>query len=133
MAKIASFRQLIAWQKAMDLAETCYVICRELPDSEEFVLGAQLRKAAISVPSNIAEGQRLTTRSFRAHLRIALGSAAEIETQMELARRLGFVTPDTVDAALTQAEEVARLLRGLMVSLPRTSPGRTSTTATLQR
>ena len=133
MAKIASFRQLIVWQKAMSLAETCYVICRALPDFEEFVLGAQLRKAAISVASNIAEGQRLTTRSFRAHLRIALGSEAEIETQMELAARLGFIARATVDAALAQAEEVARLLRGLMVSLPTTSPVRTSTTAKLQR
>jgi four helix bundle protein len=69
----------------MTLAETCSGVARGFPTSEQFVLSAQLRRAAISVASNIAEGQRLTTTAFRAHLRTALGSEAEIETQIELA------------------------------------------------
>ena len=119
MAKIASFRQLIAWQKAMELAETCYAVAREFPRSEEFVLSAQLRRSAISVPSNIAEGQRLSTNAFQNYLRTALASEAEIETQLELGGRLGFVHWATVEAATGQAEEVARLLWGLSTSLRR--------------
>ena len=119
MAKIASFRQLVVWQKSMDLVESCYRLAGQLPRREEFVLGAQLRRAAISIPSNIAEGQRLTTAAFRAYLRTALGSAAEVETQLDLTVRLGFVQSERVVAALDQAEEVARLLRGLIASLPR--------------
>jgi four helix bundle protein len=119
MEKIVSFRQLVAWQKAMNLAETCYSISGELPRGEEYVLGAQLRRAGISVPSNIAEGQRLTTNGFRAHLRTSLASEAEIETQVELGNRLGLIGAHRAETAVAQAEEVARLLRGLMASLTR--------------
>jgi four helix bundle protein len=103
----------------MDLVESCYHITQKFPRNEEFVLGAQLRRAAISVPSNIAEGQRLSTNAFRSYLRTALGSEAEIETQLELAVRLKFVASSEASAALSQAEEVARLVRGLIASLPR--------------
>ena len=72
MAKNSSFRDLIAWQKAMTLVEQCYSLVSEFPRSERFELGAQLRRTAVSIPSNIAEGQRLSRRAFRSHLRIAL-------------------------------------------------------------
>ena len=96
-----------------------YEISSLLPRGEEFVLGAQWRRAGVSVPSNIAEGQRLTTRGFIARLYTSLGSEAEIETQVELANRLDFIATARTAAAIAQAEEVARLVRGLMNSLPR--------------
>jgi four helix bundle protein len=117
MAKTASFRDLIAWQKAMNLVERCYAVSAEFPKSEQFVLGAQLRRAAISVASNIAEGQRLSAQAFRAYLRTALASEAELETQLELAKRLGFAEAKVVNGVLEQSEEVARLLRGLIAAL----------------
>ena len=119
MAKNASFRQLIAWQKGMNLVETCYSAVASFPRSEEFVLSAQMRRAAVSIPSNIAEGQRLSRTAFRNYLRTALASEAELETQLELAARLGFLRRPQADAAVEQAEEVARLVRGLMNSLGR--------------
>ena len=117
MAKTTSFRDLIAWQKAMLLVQQCYALSAGFPTREQFVLGSQLRRAAISVASNIAEGQPLSTRSFRAYLRTALASEAEVETQVELAGRLGFADSSAVNGVLQQSEEVARLLRGLIAAL----------------
>lgn len=117
MAKTTSFRDLIAWQKAMGLVEQCYGLARTFPKDEQFVLSAQLRRAAVSVASNIAEGQRVSRAAFCAYLRIALASEAELETHLELAGRLGFVGEKAVSEALSQSEEVARLLRGLLASI----------------
>ena len=103
----------------MDLVETCYGVVAGFPRSEEFVLSAQLRRSAISVPSNIAEGQRLSRPAFRSYLRTALASEAELETQLELAARLGFLERARAAAAVDQAEEVARVVRGLIASLGR--------------
>src|SRR6478672_1137541 len=111
MAKTASFRDLIAWQKAMALAEQCYSLANEFPQSHRFELGAQLRRAAVSIPSNIAEGQRLSRRAFRSHLRIALASEAELQTQLEWAGRLGLAAADVLAATMSQSEEVARIVR----------------------
>ena len=121
MAENSSFRDLIAWQKAMDLVETCYEVASALPRSETFGLAAQLRRAAVSVPANIAEGQRLSKGAFRNYLRTALGSEAEIETQLELARRLRLIEPARAAAAIEQAGEVARVIRGLLKALARRS------------
>ena len=117
MAGSASYRDLIAWQKAMRLVEVCYSLAKRLPREERFALGAQIRRAAVSTVSNIAEGQRLSKAAFRSYLRIAVGSAAELETQLELAARLGFLPRDDVDAAVRQSEEVGRIIRGLIAAL----------------
>ena len=116
MAGTASYRDLIAWQKAMRLVEACYGLARRLPRDEQFALGSQMRRAAVSTVSNIAEGQRLSKAAFR-DLRIALGSAAELETQLELAARFGFLRRPEVEAAIAQSEEVARVIRGLIRAL----------------
>jgi four helix bundle protein len=113
----STFRDLVVWQKAMDLVETCYAVTKAFPRAEEFVLGAQLPRAAISVPSNIAEGQRLSKAAFRSYLKTALASEAEIETQLELARRLGFIETRRMESTMREAEEVARMIRGLVASL----------------
>jgi four helix bundle protein len=117
MASTASYRDLVAWQKAMRLVEACYGLAGRLPRDEQFALGSQMRRAAVSTVSNIAEGQRLSKAAFRSYLRIALGSAAELETQLELAARLGFLPRREVDVAIRQSEEVARLIRGLVAAL----------------
>jgi four helix bundle protein len=98
MAKLEKYNDLIAWRKAMDLVETLYLASASFPKSEVYGLTSQLRRAAVSIPSNIAEGQcRSTTRSFLQHLSIAQGSAAEVETHDRNAPKLpnsggGFTT-----------------------------------------
>ena len=82
--------QSTVWQKAMDLVEECYRMTDAFPRSEEFGLKAQMRMAAVSIPSNVAEGNvRHSSNEYCRFLAIALGSTAELETQIELARRLG--------------------------------------------
>jgi four helix bundle protein len=115
---IRSYRQLIAWQKAMALAEAIYQLVRALPDEERFGLSHQLRKCAISIPSNIAEGHtRHSTREYLRFLSIALGSVAEAETQLLLAVRLGMVSPDQTAAIEDLLEEVGKMLRAIQRKL----------------
>src|SRR5258708_18176840 len=91
MPKIQSFRDLIAWQKAMDLVDMVYDLTEGFPSREHFGLAYQLRKSAVSIPSNIAEGSRRKTPGYVHHLVIALGSHAELDTQCELATRRRFI------------------------------------------
>jgi len=87
-----SYRDLIVWQKAMDLARSVYEISKGFPKQELFGLTSQIRRAAVSIPSNVAEGSaRRTTRDFIAFLHIARGSLAELDTQLELCERSGFL------------------------------------------
>ncbi len=89
--KVRRYQDLIVWQKAMDLVEKVYEITRHYPREELYGLTAQSRKAAVSIPSNIAEGQgRSTTPDFLRHLSIAYGSLLELETQILIARRLKY-------------------------------------------
>ena len=114
---VNSFRDLQVWQKAMNLTDVVYTITADFPRSETFGLTAQLRRAAISLPSNIAEGRAIGGGRFLHHLRIALGSEAELETQVELAVRRGYVGQDRARAVLADASEVARMLHGMHASL----------------
>ena len=115
---IQSHRDLRVWQEAMDLAELCYHHTRDFPRDELFGLTAQIRRAAISVPANIAEGYgRENTGSYVQFLRIAQGSCKELETHIVLAARvLGDVASDT-KRVLGQAETVGKMLRALIRSL----------------
>jgi len=93
MAQINSFRDLLVWQKAMDLAVRCYGVSRRMPRDEQRVLGYQIRKCAVSMPSNIAEGKaRQSTAIYTNHLWVAHGSGAELETQLELGARVKVVS-----------------------------------------
>jgi four helix bundle protein len=115
-----SFRDLIAWQKAMDLAQEIYAITAEFPADERFGLTSQLRRCAVSVPSNIAEGHgRLTTRDLQHFLGQARGSLLELQTQVILAGRLHPGRRDSLLAAMEHADEVGRLLNGLLNSTTR--------------
>jgi len=111
------FKELKAWQRGMDLAEAVYAVCEKLPERERFGLNDQMRRAAVSVPSNIAEGQgRQSKLDFKRCLRIALGSAQELETQLLLAVRLGFVLLEDVKPSLRLCDEVAKTIWGLLKS-----------------
>jgi four helix bundle protein len=117
--RIQSFRDLEAWKLAVTFVVDIYDMSARFPREERYGLTAQLRRAAVSVPSNLAEGHQLGTRSYRRSIRISLGSLAEVETQIELGRRLGFVSDDTVTAVLAAAVELRRVLHGLDRSLKR--------------
>ena len=112
------FKDLIAWRKAMDLVEEIYRLTNSFPPQENYRLVDQLRRAAVSVPSNIAEGQaRYTKKDFRHFLRTAKGSVAEIETQILIAQRLGYIKQDSCERCIASIREVGRILAGLISSL----------------
>ena len=113
MQRILSFRDLIAWQRAMELADRIYDLTEKFPSREWFGLAFQLRKSAVSIPSNIAEGHRLGTRSYAHHLKIALGSHAELDTQCEIATRRKFLSELHRRRLNKLLGEVGRLTYGL--------------------
>ena len=118
MAASGSFRDLKVWQNSMTLVEDVYKITSKFPSDERFGLTAQLRRATVSIPSNIAEGKRRKRqRAYLNHLDIALGSQGEVETQIEIACRLGFVKKDEVRRVEARVAEVGRMLNGLIESL----------------
>ena len=115
---LSSYRELIAWQKAIDLVTEIYSITKEFPREETYGLTSQLRRSAVSVPSNIAEGQgRATKGEFIQFLCHARGSLFELETQIVLAEKLGYITPETESQVALRITEVARILNGLLTSL----------------
>jgi four helix bundle protein len=110
-SRIQSFRDLQVWQKAMKLTTLVYSITQSFPREEAFGLSSQMRRAAVSIPSNIAEGQgRLNTREFRQFLSIARGSVCELQTQLEIARSLGFGDPKLLASAEDISHEVGKML-----------------------
>ncbi|HEY1648889.1 MAG TPA: four helix bundle protein [Terracidiphilus sp.] len=109
------FRDLLAWQKAMALAREIYLRTEEFPKSETFGLRMQLRRSAVSVASNIAEGHgRLTDPQLRNSLGMARGSLYELQTQIELACDMRFVDPESKQRLLEMAIDVAKLINGLL-------------------
>jgi four helix bundle protein len=110
------FKSLLVWQKAMTLVEEVYELSKFLPEKESFSLTSQIRRSAISVPSNIAEGSRRSTKKdYIQFLRIAYGSLAELETQLLLTQKL---YPEiTTKSALFALEEVSKMLNGLIAKL----------------
>jgi four helix bundle protein len=120
LGTIRSYRDLLAWQLSMALVESCVGITRNWPRLDQDSLGIQLRRAAISVPSNIAEGYgRQTVPEVANRLRIAHGSLCEVETQLQIAQRLNMGAAAAVSDALQLAERTGQLLQGLMRSIAR--------------
>ena len=112
---VRSYRDLIAWQKSIDLVAEIYSCTQTFPRTETYGLVSQLRRAAVSVPSNIAEGHaRLTTGEFRQFLGHALGSLTEIETQIIIAERLGYLIPSKSADLSARTAEVGKVLNGLL-------------------
>jgi four helix bundle protein len=115
---VESYRDLVVWQRAMELVEGIYKFTARLPDAERFGLVAQLRRAAVSIPSVLAEGHaRASTREFSRYVSIARGSLAEIETQLLITQRLDLASNQASDLLLAQCDEQSRLLRGLKKAL----------------
>lgn len=112
-----SYKDLVAWRKAMMMALDIYRATRGFPKDETYGLGSQLRRAAVSVPSNIAEGQgRYSRGEFHRFLNNARGSVSEIETQIILARELAYLPRTEADDLLMKAAELGRILNGLIAS-----------------
>lgn len=113
-----SFRELTVWQRAMELTVAIYKLTRGFPREEQYGLTAQIRRAAVSIPSNIAEGQgRATAGEFKQFLGIARGSMCEVQTQLEIARTLSFGNAKLIDDAEALSNEVRKMLFGLIDSL----------------
>ena len=110
-------RSLSAWQKSIDLVEAVYAATKSFPKEEMFGLTSQMRRAAVSVPANIAEGAaRGGTKELVYFVNIASASLSELDTHIEIARRLGYLTDETLQK---QANDVATLVLGLLISLKR--------------
>jgi four helix bundle protein len=119
MPAVQSYRDLVVWQKSMALVREVYRYTQSFPKAEAFGLTTQLRRAAVSVPSNIAEGQgRLSTGEFKQFLGHARGSLLELETQILIAQDLGYLPADQIHYLLQRAAETGRVLNGLLGSLP---------------
>lgn len=116
---IKSFRELLVWQRSMTLAEQVYTLTEDFPSSERYGLTAQLRRASVSIPSNIAEGHMLQTGHYLHHLTVAAGSNAELQTQLELGYRLRLTSQSRVMPILDEAAEIGRMLRGLHAAVAR--------------
>jgi four helix bundle protein len=111
---IESYRDLTVWQKAMDLAEMIISLTATLPREQVYGMSAQMQRSANSVPSNIAEGHaRNSTKEYLYHISVALGSIAELETQLILCGRVKFLSEDEIKEALTLSDEVGKMLRGV--------------------
>lgn len=112
------YRNLKVWQEAMDLVVSCYRLTDTFPAQERFGLTSQLQRAAASIPANIAEGQgRGYDGEFLKHLAIALGSLFELETHLEIARRLGYLQEKALNLNLEQTRQISRMLYGLRKSI----------------
>ena len=113
-----SYRDLIAWRKAMELVTEIYGSTRAFPQDERYGLTNQLRRAAVSVPSNIAEGQaRFSRKEFHHFLSHARGSLVEIETQLMIAQNLEYLPAKQVKSLLDHTAELGRVLNGLIASI----------------
>ena len=112
--KAQGYRDLVAWQKGIAIAKEIYLLTKQLPADEKFGLVSQMRRAAVSVPSNIAEGKaRHTTGEFIQFISHAEGSVAELDTQLTLCQDLGLLTQKESTAAANLLEELRRMLNGL--------------------
>jgi four helix bundle protein len=111
MGRISHFRDLEVWQRSMDLVEAVYRLSGGFPKSETYGLTSQLRRSAVSVPSNIAEGHtRASTKEYLNHLPMAQASLAELGTQLEIASRPGYITPEVLEPVFEEAAVLGRQL-----------------------
>ena len=112
------YKDLIIWQKAMEVAKNVYVLVKKLPKDETYALSYQMRRAAVSIPSNIAEGQgRAYTRSFSQFLSIARGSALELETQLQLCVMIQYLSQEDIQPTMDLLEEIERMIHSIKLKL----------------
>ncbi|MHB8778930.1 MAG: four helix bundle protein [Anaerolineales bacterium] len=114
-----NYRELIVWQEAIKIVKAVYELTGKFPKQETYALADQIRRAAVSVPSNIAEGQaRKSPGDFRRFLHIALGSLAEVDTQLVLAQEFGYLSREDIDSLNEQIQGLRMKLYALINSLP---------------
>ena len=115
---IHSFRDLVVWQKSVVLVTEIYRLSKKFPKEEVFGLTSQIRRAAVSIPSNIAEGRGKSSKGeFQQFLHHSMGSLAEVETQVIIAQNLGYLNAAETEPVMKIIAEVGRLLNGLLTSL----------------
>jgi len=115
---IRGYRDLVVWQRAMQIAEQTYLLSRSFPREEQFGLTSQTRRAAVSIAANIAEGYGRGTRpAYASFVRIAQGSLKELETHLMLAERVGATQAGSVEGILAEADELGRMLRSSLTKL----------------
>jgi four helix bundle protein len=115
---VKSYKELIVWQKSMDMVVEVYKLVNKLPNEELYSLSSQIRRAAVSVPSNIAEGQkRNSTKEFAQFLSFAKGSNAELQTQLLICTRLGFMTENDIKTAYDLTVGIVRMLNKIISTL----------------
>lgn len=118
--KVKSYRELRVWQQSVDFCVKVHTVTSSFPKEELYGLTSQIRRAAISIPSNIAEGQaRNTTGEFSQFLGISKGSLAEIDTQLEIARRLSFLSIESFQSFENEIETIGKMLNALQNALPK--------------
>ena len=115
MAYIKSYRDLIVWQKSIKLVTEIYIATKSFPTDEQYTLTTQLRRCAISIPSNIAEGYgRNSTADYKRFLQIATGSLFELQTQIEISLNLNYISKNIFDGIFEKAKELDRMLLSLI-------------------
>ncbi|MED9968386.1 MAG: four helix bundle protein [Ruminococcus sp.] len=118
MNDVKNYTDLLVWQKSMDLVEEVYRSIRCLPKDEIYALSSQIRRAVVSIPSNIAEGQqRRSTKDFVYFLSVARGSNAELQTQLYICRRLGYLQKSQIEPSIQLSNEIGRMLNSLIKKL----------------
>lgn len=116
--KVLNYTELIVWQKSMTLVEKIYLVTRNFPKEEIYSLTNQIRRAAVSIPSSIAEGQQRNTKSqFKYFLSVAQGSRAEVETQIRIATRLKYIDMEDEKIILSLCSEIGKMINGLSAKL----------------
>lgn len=123
--RIITFRDLEVWQESMTLAVSCYQLTASFPKPELYGgLASQARRAATSIPANVAEGKVRPTNAFRNHVSIALGSQAELDTVLEVAVRLGYLSAREMQPTVERLNRVGRMLNGLLAAIERRTANR---------
>ena len=115
---MVSYKELVVWEKSILLVESIYTITRSFPDDEKFGLTSQMRRSAVSIPSNIAEGHdRKSPKEFNQFLRIAYGSSSELETQLIISQKLGFLSQNTFENTMNNLIQIRKMLNKLISSI----------------
>lgn len=115
--RLSSYKELNVWKKSMAMAEKVYLATVNFPKEETYGLTSQIRRSAVSVPSNIAEGHSRTTKEFMQFIRVSIGSISEMETQMILANKLGYLKPQDFEQIVVMIDELDKMLRSMHVKL----------------
>ena len=115
---MASYRELLVWQKSMEMVKEIYSLVKKLPKEEIYALSDQMRRAAVSIPSNIAEGQeRSSKKEFAQFLKIAKGSKSELETQLLICKEIGYLTETEIQKAMNLLSEIGKMITSLTKTL----------------